>query len=38
MVMPEVAPPELAPDMERRSRLIPRYRVLLHNDEFNEMG
>ena len=38
MVAPEIAPPELAPDIERRSRLIPRYRVLLHNDDFNEMG
>ncbi len=38
MIAPEIAPPELAPDIERRSRLIPRYRVLLHNDDFNEMG
>ncbi len=38
MVTLAIAPPELAPDIERRSRLIPRYRVLLHNDDVNEMG
>ena len=38
MVAPETAPPEIAPDVERRSRLIPRYRVLLHNDDVNEMA
>ena len=38
MIAPEIAPPELVPDIERRMSLIPRYRVLLHNDDFNEMG
>ena len=38
MVTLAIAPPEVAPDIERRSRLIPRYRVLLHNDDVNEMG
>ena len=38
MIAPEIAPPELVPDIERRMSLIPRYRVLLHNDDFNEMA
>ena len=38
MIAPEIAPPDLVPDIERRMSLIPRYRVLLHNDDFNEMG
>ena len=37
MVVPETAPPELAPEVERRAKLIPRYRVLLHNDSVHEM-
>ena len=37
MAAPEVAQPEIAADVEQRVRLMPRYRVLLHNDDVNTM-
>jgi ATP-dependent Clp protease adaptor protein ClpS len=33
-----IAAPRTDAEVEEQLRLLPRYRVLLHNDDYNEMG
>lgn len=35
--MPEPHAPHLTPDTVQQTRLMPMYRVLLHNDDVNDM-